>query len=111
MPCGCVACLASPLTQLCRYLNDLVAAVPDLHLQLPKKKDMVVADSEGAPEVDTDKLSKWVAAALPLPPPPLTLTLRSPLPSLHLSIPRPYLRTGSGWLRVLPLLSLVTPSW
>lgn len=45
-----------PVTEL--YLNDLVAAVPDLHIKLPKKRDMVVAEAEGAPEVDTDLLSK-----------------------------------------------------
>ncbi len=60
-----------------RYLNDLVAAVPDLHIKLPKKRDMVVAEAEGAPEVDTDLLSKCVAPPLsPHPAPRVVQDLR-----------------------------------
>lgn len=56
----CLSRLSRNSDDCVRYLNDLVAAVPDLHIKLPKKRDMVVAEAEGAPEVDTDLLSKCV---------------------------------------------------
>jgi ATP-dependent RNA helicase DHX57 len=39
------------------YLNDVAAAVPDLRIQLPKKKDMTAADPD-ADAVDAATLTK-----------------------------------------------------